>query len=55
MVELQQLEIIAQLLDNMSSAVKEMEKSFNSNNNELFNKSKQEILETQNKISKMNN
>jgi len=54
MVDLQQLEITAQLLDNLSIAVREMEKFYNENNNESFIKSKNEILEIQNRISKIN-
>jgi hypothetical protein len=54
MADLQQLEITAQLLDNLSIAVREMEKYYNENNNENFIKSKKEILEIQNKISKIN-
>jgi len=51
MLDLEQLQIIAQLIDNMELATQKLEKSFAENNGEEFTKSKQEILDSQKKIS----
>lgn len=53
MIDLQQLQLIAQLLDNMEIATKNLEKAYNSNDSEIFKKAKMEILEIQNKISRI--
>ena len=51
MIDLQQLQILAQLMDNMNMLAKELEKAYASHNAEEFNKVKKEILDTQRKIS----
>lgn len=53
MNDLHDLQILAQLIDNMDLAVKKIEKSYDINNAEMFNHSKKEILDIQSKISKL--
>ena len=53
MVDLQQLQILAQLLDNMDTASEKLEKTYGENNAEDFNSSKKEIMGIQNKISEI--
>lgn len=53
MIDLQQLKILAQLLENMGLAAEMLEKAYNNNDAENFNRSKKEILEIQNKIFSM--
>ncbi len=53
MLDLTELQILAQLADNMEIAIKKMEKYYEENNAENFNMSKKEILGIQNKISEM--
>ena len=51
MLDLQQLQTIAQLIDNIDISIENLEEAFKDNNAEIFNKSKKEVLESQNKIS----
>ena len=53
MIDLTQLQLTAQLVDNMEIAIRELEKSYNNTNSERFNLSKKEIMDIQNKISKL--
>ena len=53
MLDLQQLQILAQLVDNMEVVSERLEKTYEDNDSENFNKSKREILDIQNKISEM--
>ena len=51
MIDLQQLRVIAQLIDNMEITSKNLEKSYRNNNAEDYNKSKKGILDIQKQIS----
>ena len=53
MLDLEQLQILAQLADNMEVLSEKMEKAYNDNDGEAFNKSKKELLDIQGKISSM--
>ena len=53
MIDLKQLQILAQLIDDMEISINQLEVDYKDNNAESFNKSKNQILEIQNKISKM--
>ena len=53
MQDLQQIQLLAQLTDNLEMSIQELEKSYKQKNAEAFKKSKQEILETQTKISQI--
>jgi hypothetical protein len=53
MTDLRQLQILAQLVDEMEISINQLEADYKNNNAENFNKSKNQILEIQNKISKM--
>jgi hypothetical protein len=53
MIDLQQLKILAQLIDNMEVITSVLEDSYNRNNAEDFNKAKNELLDIQTKISKI--
>ena len=53
MANLQELQILAQLLDNMSLASEKLEKMYGENNAEDFNSAKKEIMDIQNKISQV--
>jgi hypothetical protein len=53
MIDLQQLKILAQLIDNMEVITSVLEESYNRNNAEDFNKAKKELLDIQDKISKI--
>lgn len=53
MIDLPRLQLLAQLLDNMEIVAKALEKSYNENNAENFNRTKAEILDIQNKISRL--
>jgi len=52
MLDLQQLQTIAQLIDNIDISIEKLEKAFKDNNAEIFKNSKKEILDIQNNISK---
>ena len=51
MIDLEQLQILAQLVDNVEIFIQRMEKAFSENNAESFNLNKKEILEIQKKVS----
>ena len=51
MIDLQELQLIAQLVDNLEILTGKLEKAYATNNTIQFNKIKQEILEIQKKIS----
>jgi len=53
MLDLQEIQIIAQLVDNMEVLTNKIEDAYKENNGEKFNKSKREILSVQRKISEM--
>ncbi len=53
MLDLQEHQVIAQLLDNMDNAISKLEKSYNSNDGESFTKAQDEVLDIYNKLSKM--
>ena len=55
MIDLQQLKILAQLVDNMEVITSVLEDAYNRNNAEDFNKAKKELLYIQTKISKISN
>lgn len=52
-MDLAQLQLIAQLLDNMDIVTKKLEKSYNENDAEMFNKIRGEIMDIQGKISNL--
>ena len=51
MLDLQEMHILAQLVDNMEITISKLEKAYASNNTEEFNRSRAEILDIQRKIS----
>lgn len=53
MLDLQQLQILAQLVDTMELATKKLEKSYEKKDGEDFSKSKQEIVNIHNQMSKI--
>ena len=53
MIDLPQLQLLAQLLDNMDIITKQLEKSYNDNDAEMFKKIKKEMLDIQDKISRI--
>lgn len=53
MLDLQELQIVSQLIDNINIASRRLEKGYDKNNAEEFNRAKKEILETQEKISEI--
>jgi len=53
MVNLEQLQTIAQLVDNIEISVEKLEKAYENNDSEEFSKSKNTILDFQKKISEM--
>ena len=53
MIDLDQLQILAQLVDSMEIAVIEVEKTYNEKDSENFSKHKREILNIQKRISQM--
>lgn len=53
MIDLEQLQILAQLVDNMEILANKLERAYNDNNGENFNSSKKELLDSQNKISRL--
>ncbi len=53
MLDLQELQILAQLVDNMDIMRGELERKYEENDGESFNKYKREILNIQKKISEM--
>jgi len=53
MLDIQQIQIIAQLVDNMEILSGKLEESFNKNKSEEFVKTKKEIIKCQRKINEM--
>ena len=53
MVNLNELQLLAQLVDNIEISIGKLEKSYKDNDGENFQKSKQSILDFQQKISKI--
>jgi hypothetical protein len=53
MQDVQELQVIAQLIDNMEVVVGKLEKSYEDKNGEGFKKSKMEILKSQKQIGEM--
>ena len=53
MLDLEQLQILAQLVDNMEIITENIEKSFEENNGEEFTKAKKELLDSQTKINEI--
>ena len=53
MVSLEELQLLAQLIDSMEAAVDKLEKAYQENNSEDFSKSKKAILDFQRKISEI--
>ena len=53
MLDLQQLQVLAQLIDNMELATKKLEKAYSKNDAQDFTKSKQEIAKIQIQISEI--
>lgn len=53
MLDLQQTQTLAQLIDNIGISIEKLEKSYKNNDLEDFQDSKKEIIETQTKISKV--
>ncbi len=51
MLDLQQIQTLAQLIDNIDVSIEKLEKSYKNNDAEEFQNSKKEILTTQDKIS----
>lgn len=52
MSDLPQLQLIAQLIDNLDIVIKELEDSYNKNDAETFKKAKIEIVDIHDKISR---
>lgn len=53
MLDLQELQILAQLADNLDVLSNKLEKTYSENDAENFNKSKNAILEIQRKINEI--
>jgi hypothetical protein len=53
LLDLQELQVIAQLVDNMNILSDKLEKAYSSNDAESFNNAKQEILKIQGKINQI--
>lgn len=53
MLDIQQFQIFAQLIGNMEIACERLEKSYQENDAETFKKAKEELLDIQDKISKI--
>lgn len=53
MIDPDELQIIAQLIDNMEILSDKLERAYNKNSSEEFNKAKNEILENQSKIAEI--
>lgn len=50
MIDLENLQILAQLIDNMETATNHLEEAYGKSNAEKFNLAKKEILDIQKKI-----
>ena len=53
MIKLEQLQLLAQLIDSMEIAVNRLDKSYEDKDNENFRNSKNAIIDFQQKISRM--
>jgi len=53
MVDLEQLQILAQLVDSMEIAIDKLERAYQDNDSENFQRSKQTISDFQQKISEI--
>jgi len=53
MLDTQELQILAQLVDNMEMITGKLESAYGNNNAEEFNKAKNEVIIIQNKINAM--
>lgn len=53
MLDTQELQVLAQLVDNMEIITGKLESAYSSNNVVEFNKAKNEIIAIQNKINEM--
>lgn len=53
MVDLEHLQVLAQLIDNMEIASNKLEEAYNKNSAQNFNAAKKEILDIQKKIADM--
>ena len=53
MLDLEQLQILAQLVDNMEIVTEKVEKAFSANNGEQFAKAKKEMVGFQTKINEL--
>jgi hypothetical protein len=53
MIDLQNLKLLAQLVDNLDKATTKLEKSYNDNDSLVFNDAKKEISDIQNKIAQL--
>lgn len=53
MLDLEQLQSVAQMLENMEISTKKLEKSFASKNNKVFAGTKKDILDLKNKIAEV--
>jgi len=53
MLDLEQLQNLAQIVDNMDVLIEKLEKAYSSNDSEEFNKSKKTIFEGHKKISQI--
>jgi methylphosphotriester-DNA--protein-cysteine methyltransferase len=53
MIDTEQLQILAQLIDNIEVVITKVEKAYGDKNSEEFNKSKKEILGLQQEIAKI--
>jgi len=53
MLDVQELQIMAQLVDNLEISYKNLESAYNSKNSEAFMTAKRSILDTQSKIDSM--
>ena len=51
MLDLEQLQILAQLIDNSEASIIKLEKAYDKNNAEDFTNSKNEIIDIQKKIA----
>ncbi len=53
MLDLDQLQLLAQLTDNLEISIEKLEKAYAKNNSKEFKEIKQEILNIQNKVEKI--
>ncbi|MDP2924826.1 MAG: hypothetical protein Q8N99_00480 [Nanoarchaeota archaeon] len=53
MIDIHQLQILAQLVENMDQTLLKLEKSFNENDSKSYNLAKKELMDLQENISKL--